>query len=102
MRRLLSFFLFCAALTLHAADFRTPLDGGWSFALGDAASMEADFAHGTQYFTYLTKVRSNGDDHGPAALDFIEDDAWHAVTLPHDWVVDLPYDGAASHSHGYK
>lgn len=91
-----------ASLSLTAANFRTPLDGGWSFAPGHATSMEADFGHGTQYFTYLTKVRSNGDDHGPSALDFVEDGAWRAVTLPHDWVVDLPYDGAASHSHGYK
>ena len=35
-------------------------------------------------------------------MDFVEDGAWRAVTLPHDWVVDLPYDGVASHSHGYK
>ena len=107
LTRLLLSALLAAALAfpaapLPAADFRSSLDAGWSFALGNAASMEADFAHGTQYFTYLTKVRSNGDDHGPAALDFVEDGAWRAVTLPHDWVVDLPYDGAASHSHGYK
>ena len=94
--------VFLSALSLQGADFRSCLDADWTFALGNAASVEADFAHGTQYFTYLTKVRSNGDDHGPAALDFIEDGAWRAVTLPHDWVVDLPYDGAASHSHGYK
>lgn len=102
-RTLLLVFTLAALLSLDAAaDFRTSLDGGWTFAPGHAAAMEADFGHGTQYFTYLTKVRSNGDDHGPAALDFVEDAAWRAVTLPHDWVVDLPYDGAASHSHGYK
>ncbi|MDE5907076.1 MAG: DUF4982 domain-containing protein, partial [Alistipes sp.] len=27
---------------------------------------------------------------------------WRPVTLPHDWVVDLPFSPEASHSHGYK
>ena len=99
--------LLAAAVSLSAAPppasaFRTSLDAGWSFALGNAASMEADFGHGTEYFTYFTKVMSNHENHGPASTDFIEDGSWRTVTLPHDWVVDLPYDGAASHSHGYK
>jgi len=91
-----------AALPLSADGFRTSLDTGWTFALGHAASMQADFGHGTEYFSYYTKVMSNNENHGPASPDFREDGAWRPVTLPHDWVVDLPYDGAASHSHGYK
>ena len=99
--------LLAAAVSLSAAPppasaFHTSLDAGWSFALGNAASMEADFGHGTEYFTYFTKVMSNHENHGPASTDFIEDGSWRTVTLPHDWVVDLPYDGAASHSHGLE
>ena len=61
LTRLLLSALLAAALAfpaapLPAADFRSSLDAGWSFALGNAASMEADFAHGTQYFTYLNDV----------------------------------------------
>ena len=70
--------LLAAAVSLSAAPppasaFRTSLDAGWSFALGNAASMEADFGHGTEYFTYFTKVMSNHENHGPASTDFIED-----------------------------
>ena len=90
------------AAPLPATEYKMSLDAGWTFALGHAASMQADFTHGTEYFTYFTKVASNRDNHGPASPRFVEDGAWRPVTLPHDWVVDLPYDGAASHSHGYK
>lgn len=99
---LLSTALALPAVPLAASGFRTSLDAGWTFAPGNASSMEADYGHGTEYFTYFTKVKSNNDNHGPASPDFVEDGAWRAVTLPHDWAVDLPYDGAASHSHGYK
>lgn len=61
--------------------------------------MEADFTHGTEYFTYLTKAV--GQNQGPANPEF-NDSAWQKVTLPHDWVVDLPFAAEASHSHGYK
>ncbi len=77
------------------------LDGGWTFALGNASSMEADFTHGTEYFTYLSKARSADHSHSPIMPSF-DDSAWQRVTLPHDWAVDLPYSAQASHSHGYK
>ncbi|WP_092112428.1 beta-galactosidase GalA [Prevotella sp. KH2C16] len=77
----------------------TSLDNDWTFHLGNAASMEKDFSHGTEYFTYLTKAV--GQNQGPASEKF-DDSSWTSVNLPHDWVVDLPYSGEASHSHGYK
>lgn len=77
----------------------TLLNDGWTSHLGNAASMEADFTHGTEYFTYLTKAV--GQNRGPASPEF-NDSTWQRVTLPHDWVVDLPYAAEASHSHGYK
>ncbi len=77
------------------------INNGWTFSLGNAASMEADFTHGTEYFTYLCKVKSSGHSHSPIMPGF-DDSQWQKVSLPHDWVVDLPYSGEASHSHGYK
>lgn len=98
--------VFCVLLAL-AVDGKAPLrtsislDNAWRFSLGDAADMTADFTHGTEYFTYLAKVRSADHSHSPAMPGF-DDSGWQTVTLPHDWVVDLPYSGEASHSHGYK
>lgn len=77
------------------------INNDWTFAYGNAADKLKDFGHGTEYFTYLTKVRSNNENKGPIMPDF-DDSAWQKVSLPHDWVVDLPYSGDASHSHGYK
>lgn len=77
----------------------TSLNNNWFFHLGDAASMKADFTHGTEYFTYRSKAV--GQNQGPANPAF-NDSTWTQVNLPHDWVVDLPYSGKASHSHGYK
>lgn len=87
------------ATTAQAQRETTLMNDGWTFSLGDASSMERDFSHGTEYFTYLTKAV--GQNLGPANPTF-NDSAWQQVTLPHDWVVDLPYAAEASHSHGYK
>ena len=77
------------------------LNNNWTFSLGDASSMERDFTHGTEYFTYYSKVMSSNHSHAPIMPEF-DDSAWQKVSLPHDWVVDLPYSKDASHSHGYK
>ena len=80
---------------------RIPINNGWRFSLGYAGDKYKDFTHGTEYFTYVTKVMSNNGNNGPVSLGF-DDSEWQVVNLPHDWVVDLPYSGDASHSHGYK
>ena len=77
------------------------VNNGWSFAYGYAGDKQKDYTHGTEYFTYVTKVMSNKEDKSPSSLDF-DDSSWQKVNLPHDWVVDLPYAAEASHSHGYK
>lgn len=79
-------------------------DDGWEFALGEASAPAKDFGCGTEYFNYLTKAASIHNT-GPYSFKFVKDDwdaEWKPVSLPHDWVVDLPFDSAASHSHGYK
>lgn len=77
------------------------INNDWTFAYGDASSRIKDYGHGTEYFSYLTKVGSNHGNRGPASPRFNDSD-WQKITLPHDWVVDLPFDGRASSSHGYK
>lgn len=76
------------------------LDEDWRFAFGNASSPEKDFGCGTEYFNYLTKAASIHNT-GPYS-DKFDDSDWKRVDLPHDWVVDLPFDSLASHSHGYK
>ena len=104
MRRLLTLAALLCCLGSAAAPSgpgRTLLNNGWRFALGNASDMMADFTHGTEYFTYYCKVRTTNQGHAPIMPEF-DDSAWQTVSLPHDWVVDLPFSGEASHSHGYK
>lgn len=102
MKSLKVFMILCAfALTANAQRSTTLINNSWTFHLGDASSMQKDFTHGTEYFTYLAKAASSNHNQGPVSPDF-DDSSWKKVSLPYDWVVDLPYSGAASHSHGYK
>lgn len=83
---------------------RQGFDDGWKFAFGNASDPAKDFGCGTEYFNYLTKANSIHNE-GPYCEKFDPDKwgvEWKEVTLPHDWVVDLPFDSLASHSHGYK
>lgn len=101
-----AFAILAALLSAAAAAAQPPrenilLDADWRFATGDAASRERDFTHGTEYFTYLSKVRSADHSRSPIMPSF-DDSAWRRVDLPHDWAVDLPFAAEASHSHGYK
>lgn len=77
------------------------INNDWTFAMGNAASKELDYAHGTEYFTYICKAQSSNHSHAPIMPEF-DDSSWQKVSLPHDWAVDLPYSPEASHSHGYK
>ena len=90
------------SLSLGAQNRREHLnfDQGWQFAFGDASDPAKDFGCGTEYFNYFTKAASIHNE-GPYVMKFDASD-WKTVDLPHDWVVDLPFAGEASHSHGYK
>ena len=96
---LLAFCLTMAVAGANAQREQTLLNNDWTFHLGDGASMQGDFTHGTEYFTY--RAKAVGQNQGPASPAF-NDSTWTRVNLPHDWVVDLPYSSEASHSHGYK
>ena len=99
MRRLI-LSLAGLVLCLAAAAQTLSLNEGWKFTFGNAASPEKDFGAGTEYFNYLTKAHSIHST-GPY-IEAFDDSAWADVSLPHDWVVGLPFDPRASHSHGYK
>jgi beta-galactosidase len=102
--------LFMVFLSIHAlcqekapAEVKTGrecylMDFGWRFALGHPYEAEKDYNHGTGYFSFFAKT---GYGDGPAAANF-DDRAWRVLNLPHDWAVELPFDGRGSHSHGYK
>lgn len=92
------------ALTASAADSvreKILINNDWTFSYGYAGDKARDFGHGTEYFTQFAKVLSNNGNEGPISPAF-DDSGWQKVSLPHDWVVDLPFSGDASHSHGYK
>lgn len=74
------------------------MDFDWRFAFGHAYDVKKDFNTGTGYFSYITKA---GFGDGAAAKDF-DDRAWRIIDVPHDWVVELPFDSKASYSHGFK
>ena len=90
-----------SAATLRAQGSKELINNHWTFSLGDASSMMGDFSHGTEYFTHFAKAATSGHSKSPTDPAF-DDSSWQRVSLPHDWVVDLPYSAEASHSHGYK
>jgi beta-galactosidase len=67
---------------------RLLLDYGWRFHLGNEWGSGYD----------LTKA---GRAYGPGIPTY-SDASWRKVDLPHDWVVELPFDKAADTSHGFK
>lgn len=74
---------------------RLSLDRGWLFHLGDVPPTEtAD--HDASY-----DDAKAGNAWGAAGTDF-DDSTWRHLDLPHDWVVEGPFDPAANMSQGYR
>ena len=67
---------------------RLLLDFGWRFHLGN----EWGAGYG------LAKA---GTAYGPGVPAY-SDASWRRVDLPHDWVIELPFDPKADGSHGFK
>src|ERR1039457_5921253 len=83
-------FILAATFTQAAADApreRLLMDFGWKFHLGN------EWGSGRT----LDKA---GTGSGPASTSF-SDASWRTVNLPHDWVVELPFDSSADGSHGF-
>src|SRR4051812_35075566 len=66
---------------------RTSLDFDWRFALGHAADPAKDFGFGANQRTY---AKAGHKVAAPAEAGF-DASGWKAVTLPHDWAVELPF-----------
>ena len=75
------------------------MDFGWRFAFGHPYDIEKDYKHASAYFSYFAKVGWSAI--GPSGPDF-DDSSWRVLDLPHDWVVELPFNERGGHSHGYK
>ncbi|MBN1457666.1 MAG: beta galactosidase jelly roll domain-containing protein, partial [Sedimentisphaerales bacterium] len=90
--------LFSADTTQAMGREKLLMDFGWKFAFGHPYDTQKDFDNGTSYFSYFAKT---GYGDGAAKLDF-DDSSWRKLDLPHDWAVEVPFDGNGSHSHGYK
>jgi beta-galactosidase len=86
------------AAATSAVRERLLMDSDWHFAFGNPSDAQKDFNTGTSYFSYLAKT---GYGDGAASANF-DDRAWRVLDLPHDWAVEVPFDGRGSHSHGYK
>ncbi|HEY4414562.1 MAG TPA: beta-galactosidase GalA [Verrucomicrobiae bacterium] len=91
--RLLGLLLVVSALNSTAADTDSPrerllLDSNWKFHLGD------DWPN-------MLRLDKAGQNTGPAAEKY-NDNSWRTLNLPHDWVIELPFDKTADGSHGFK
>ncbi len=64
------------------------LDANWKFHLGDN-------------WPNALRLDKAGASGGPASEKFL-DVGWRSVDLPHDWVVELPFDKNADTGHGSK
>lgn len=80
-----------------AAREHTNIDAGWRFAYGHATDSAHDFGYGQRAF-FFAKA---GYGDGPAGPGF-NDAGWRKVDLPHDWAVELPFDGRGNTNHGSK
>ncbi len=75
-------------------------DEDWKFHLGHASDPTKDFGYST------TAIFSKTGKTGETAIGVgFNDSAWRTLQLPHDWVVELPFEESPSFdvmSHGYK
>ena len=108
------------SLSPASARERDLLDAGWTFQLGDPPDVTTNV---TVYpeIDYLPKLKAadlNAETalqttrpdpvatHAGENVSFVttnyDDSAWRTLDLPHDWVVELPFDQTAAVDHGCK
>ena len=109
MNRLLALacLLFCLAASAPASSAplreTLSLDEGWRFHLGDIKP--ESFPGGQGVNLYGPDITYHGAKAGTAwgaAARGYDDKAWTRVTLPHDWVVEQPFDEKALKQQGYR
>lgn len=75
-------------------------DNDWKFALGHAADASKDFN-----YSIANIFAKSGKAEKTAIEPKFDDKGWSDVTLPHDWVVALPFENSPNFdvmAHGYK
>ncbi len=106
---------------LAAQSPRTRLlaDFGWRFQLGDTpdAGQQFDYPENDRLYKALPGDDEQETKLAPLHPDAVksqlgektswvqpgfDDTAWRSLNLPHDWVVELPFDKAGNKDHGYK
>src|SRR6478735_11702795 len=96
-------FIVATANSLSAQQLplrKQSLDNDWTFAFGNANDPSKDF----NYSLHTIFSKSGVGNGTPADVNF-NDSAWRKLNLPHDWVVELPFEnnpGGDLVSHGYK
>lgn len=76
------------------------MDEGWKFHFGNASDPSKDFNYGIDVI-----FSKSGDGRSTPVNPKFNDSNWHTLTLPHDWVVELPFVNSPNEdikSHGYK
>ncbi|HET9054527.1 MAG TPA: hypothetical protein VFM90_10150, partial [Cyclobacteriaceae bacterium] len=103
MKRFFLFVIACTVVTLAAgaqSRQKFDFDSGWKFALGHAADASKDFNYS------IANIFAKSGRAEKTAIDpKFDDTAWSDVTLPHDWVVALPFENSPNFdvmAHGYK
>ncbi len=105
---------------------RLSLDAGWRFRLGDPADVttnvtyypeisdlakldanEVGSATNTSSESYMESIRvdliaTHAGENVSFVLTNYNDGGWRQLNLPHDWVVELPFNSGADGGHGYK
>ena len=84
-----------AAKANMTSEERLSLDRGWRFHLGDIP-FPVITGHNASYSNAKA-----GKAWGAAAPDY-DDGDWRVLDLPHDWVVEGPFDKEANLSQGYR
>ncbi len=111
--------LACAVVAAESPREKLLMDFNWRFHLGDApdASNQFDYPEVTD----LAKTRLNEIGKGAELIAYLPDpvasnpgsnvsfvkpdfdaSGWRQLDLPHDWVVELPFDSNADVRHGFK
>jgi beta-galactosidase len=115
---------FCAGLAVARAETNSPrekllMDFGWKFHLGDAPDVGNKFDYpevSDLAKTHVDEIGLEGElatnlpDSAAGNLggdvSFVQpkfnDKSWRKLDLPHDWVVELPFDEKADLKHGFK
>ncbi len=105
---------------------RLLLDAGWRFQLGDPSDVttnvtyypeipdlakldtnEIGSATNTRSESYMETIRVDPiATHAGENVSFVatnyDDSSWRSLNLPHDWVVELPFNSSEDGGHGYK